>query len=73
MLSKVCIIEYVMIFKENNFMTENDIALIEMIHNHNNPEKAFLTAVEIILRYLEQPESFEVPSSAYPREFDEEV
>jgi hypothetical protein len=51
-------------FKENNFMTENEIKLIEMVRNHNDPEKALITAVEIILRYLEQPESFEEPSSA---------
>ena len=50
-------------FKENNFMTENEIKLIEMIRNHNDPEKALITAVEIILRYLSQPESFEEPSS----------
>jgi hypothetical protein len=45
-------------------MTENEIKLIEMIRNHNDPEKALITAVEIILRYLSQPESFEEPSSA---------
>ena len=69
MLSKVCIIDYVIMFKENNFMTENEIKLIEMIRNHNDPEKALITAVEIILRYLEPPKSFEEPSSACLQEF----
>lgn len=45
-------------------MTENEIKLISLIRNSNDPEKALLIAVEIILHYLEQPESFELPSVA---------
>ena len=40
-------------------MSENEIALIEMIRNHPNPEQAFYIAVEIITDYLKQLESFE--------------
>lgn len=40
-------------------MTENEIELIEMIRNHKNPEKAFITALEIILVFLKH-ESREV-------------
>lgn len=40
-------------------MSENEIKLLEVIRNSTDPEKAILTAIEIILEFLEQPESFE--------------
>ena len=40
-------------------MTENEMKLIEVIRESSDPEKALVTAIEIILRFLEQPESFE--------------
>lgn len=49
-------------------MSENEIMLVEMIRNHPKPEEALLIAIEIIRLYLEQPESFEEPYSAYLRE-----
>ena len=33
-------------------MTNNELELIEMIRNHKNPEKAFVTALEIILLFV---------------------
>ena len=38
-------------------MTENEVKLIEMIHNHTNPDKAFVTALEVILVFLKHHES----------------
>jgi hypothetical protein len=38
-------------------MTENEIALINIIRNHPNPEQALLVAIEIICKHLEQFES----------------
>ena len=40
-------------------MTENEMKLLEVIRGAPDPEKALITAVEIILQFLEQPESFE--------------
>ena len=40
-------------------MTENETLLIEMIKNHPNPEQAMLIAIDIILDFLKQLESFE--------------
>jgi hypothetical protein len=45
-------------------MTANEIKLIEMIRNHKNPEQALSLAVEIILDFLTQPESFGEQESA---------
>ena len=33
-------------------MSENEIKLIEMIRNHSNPEEALVTAIKIILLYI---------------------
>lgn len=40
-------------------MTTNEIELLNLIHTNDNPEKALVTAIEVIIKYLEQPESFE--------------
>lgn len=40
-------------------MTENEIKLMDIIREHSSPEEALITAIEIILLYLEQPESSE--------------
>jgi hypothetical protein len=45
--------------KEYKIMTENEIKLLEVIRNSTDPKKAILTAIEIILEFLEQPQSFE--------------
>lgn len=44
-------------------MTENEIELITLIRENDNPEKALVTAVETILLYLKQHESFEEQAS----------
>ena len=38
-------------------MTEKEKELIQIIRNSENPEQALITAVEIIVRFLQQGES----------------
>ena len=40
-------------------MTDNEIILINIIRENENPEKALAVSLELILKYLERPESFE--------------
>ena len=40
-------------------MTDNEIKLINLIRENDNPEEATLTAVNIILSFLEQQRSSE--------------
>ena len=40
-------------------MTENEKELINLIRENDNPEKALCTAIETILSYLTQHESFQ--------------
>lgn len=47
-------------------MTENEIKLLNLIRNNENPDQALVTAIQIITDYLKQSESFEAPSVAYP-------
>lgn len=35
-------------------MTNNELELLTMIRNNDNPEKALITAIEIIIKCLEQ-------------------
>lgn len=44
-------------------MTANEIELIELIRENDNPEQALATAVDIILSFLEQHESSEVQAA----------
>lgn len=44
-------------------MTENEIKLLEMIRSNDNPEQALLTAVAVIIDFLNRPESTESKSS----------
>ena len=39
-------------------MTKNEIELINMIRENDNPEQALMTATIIVLCYLKQHESF---------------
>lgn len=41
-------------------MTANEIELLNIIRENDNPETAIMTAAVIILGYLKQHESFEV-------------
>jgi hypothetical protein len=40
-------------------MTENELKLIELIRENDNPEEAIITAVNILTLFLEQLGSFE--------------
>lgn len=46
-------------------MTENETILINMIRAHGDPDSALIKAIEIIISYLEQHESFGGPFVAY--------
>lgn len=45
-------------------MTKNEIELINIIRENDNPEQALQTAIDIILLSLVQPESYSAPSAA---------
>ena len=47
-------------------MNENEMELLRMIREHENPEQALLIAVGVILDYLGRPGSSEEPSAVYP-------
>ena len=49
-------------------MSENESLLIELIRNHKNPEKALVTAIEIIVSFLSHPESTASRSSVESQE-----
>lgn len=49
-------------------MTENERELIKIIRENDNPEKALTTAIEIILLFLTQQQSFGGQVVAEPRE-----
>ncbi len=48
-------------------MSKNEIKLINIIREHDDPVKAAHTAMEIILLFLEQRESSQSPSVGVPR------
>lgn len=48
-------------------LRENEEELLRIIRENDNPEQAVLTAIEVILGYLRQPESFEAQAAAYLR------
>lgn len=47
-------------------MNENEMKLIGMIRESEDPEKALTVAVEVITDFLKQLQSSEEPSAAYP-------
>ncbi len=49
-------------------MTANELELIKLIRENDNPEQALMTAAVIILGYLKQHESSEVQAVAALRE-----
>ena len=49
-------------------MTENEIKLINLIREADNPDKAILTAVDTILLFLVQQKSFEAQGFAVTQE-----
>ena len=46
-------------------LRENEEELLNMIRENDNPEQAAMIAIDIILEYLRQPESFEARAVAY--------
>ena len=44
-------------------MSNNEIELINMIRENDNPEQALLTATKVILDYLKQHESSEAQAA----------
>ena len=49
-------------------MTDNEVELIKIIRENDNPEQALVAAVETILSYLRQRESSQVQAVADLRE-----
>ena len=48
-------------------MTENESYLLNLIRNHDNPAEALVTAIEIILSFLEHHAQCESTSVVDPR------
>ena len=46
-------------------MTNNEIELLNVIRESDNPEQAILIAIDVILSYLKQHESSEWPFAVY--------
>lgn len=46
-------------------MTKNEIALINMTREQSDPDSALMIALQIIISYLEQHESFGEPFLAF--------
>lgn len=66
-------IPYYVLNKETQAMTENEIMLINLIRNHEKPDKAFVTAIEIILSFLNHHEASASGSPVVSRELIETV
>ena len=45
-------------------MTDNEIKLINLIRDHNHPDKALVAAFGVICWFLKQSQSFAKPSVA---------
>ena len=48
-------------------MSKNEMELIGMIREHDEPEKAMMIAVEVITSFLTQHGSSEAPAAACPQ------
>ena len=51
--------------ERNVVMTDNEIKLINLIRENDNSEEAIITAVNVILSFLEQQQSSEVQAPAF--------
>ena len=49
-------------------MTENEIKLISIIREQENPTQALVVAIRVIISYLTQHESYPKPLPVVPRE-----
>lgn len=54
-------------------MTSNEIKLINLIREHDDPGRALISASEIIVQYLNRRESSELKPSVDSRGFSETV
>jgi hypothetical protein len=45
-------------------MTQNEQELLDIIRTNENPQKALMTAIDIICQYIKQPLSSPKPSAA---------
>lgn len=52
-------------------MTENELKLLRMIREHDDPEQALVIALEVITSFLGQHGSSEEPDAVCPQELDE--
>ena len=50
-------------------MTENELELLYIIRTHENPEKAFETALDLMLTFLEKREALPDTSAGHPPGF----
>ena len=50
-------------------MSNDELELINIVRNSENPEKALITALEVIVTFLEQPLSFPKPLADSQLEF----
>ena len=48
-------------------LCQNEEELLRIIRENDNPEQAAMVAIETILEYLRQPESFEARAAVYLR------
>ena len=46
-------------------LCKNEEELLRLVRENDNPEQAAMIAIETILEYLRQPESFEARAAAY--------
>ena len=53
--------------KEDFAMTDNELELLYIIRNNENPEKALEIAIQTIIEFLERSESYQEPSVVCPR------
>lgn len=49
-------------------MSKNEIELLNIIRENDNPEQAMLIAVDIITTFLKQSESYPIPSADFLQE-----
>ena len=51
-------------------LSKNEIELIRIIRENDNPDNALLIATQVILEFLKQPESFEGQAAVCPPTLD---
>ena len=49
-------------------MSKNEIELISVLRENDNPEQALMIAIEIFTAFLEQPEAVPTLQTVYPQE-----